>query len=285
MEAKTAPAAISSKLRMPSEIQKERKAGKRTAYRLPATALLVAFLPAASAAWAQDAPPPPKGLLRDIAANGSLFQQELNRYTYRQRFHFFELDRYGVRRGDYLEVRDVTFNPDGERIDRFIKGPIDRLDRMSLTEEDFRDLREVQPFVLTRDTLWLYETNFLGDDVVDGRPCYVYRIRPRQTLDGQRLLDGHIWVGREALQVVQVAGLPVPQMPRTEGGNLFPRFTTTFQPVDGKFWFPIKTIAEDTLAFSSGLQRVRYEIDFAEYKRFSAETKVTFGEPIEEPQP
>jgi hypothetical protein len=41
----------------------------------------------------------------------------------------------------------------------------------------------------------------------------------------------------------------------------------------------VKTVADDTLAFPGGLQRVRYEIDYANYKRFSAETKITFGEP------
>ena len=195
---------------------------------------------------------------------------------YHQRFHFFELDKKGVRRGDYLEVREVTFNPGGERTEAFLKGPIDRLDRMSLTDEDFRDLREGQPFVLTEDTLWLYETKYQGDEDIDGRRCYVFRIKPRQILYGQRLLDGQVWIDREAEQVVRVSGLPVPQHHRVENGNLFPRFTTIFQPVDGKFWFPVKTIAEDTLAFSSGLQKVKYEIDFAEYQRFSADATITF---------
>ena len=253
---------------MPSEIQNGRSARKRSAY------LLAAILLCGTAALAEETPP--KGLLKRLAANGTLFEQERGRYTYRQRFHFIELGKGGTQRGDYLEIRDVTFTPDGERTEAFVKGPIDRLDRMRLTDEDFRDLRDVQPFVVTEDTLWFYETKLLGDDEVAGRACWVYRIRPRQVLEGQRLLDGQIWVDKEALQIVQVSGLPVPQHHRVKDGNLFPRFSTTFEPIDGEFWFPVKTVAEDTLAFSTGLQRVKYEIDFTDYKRFSAETSITF---------
>lgn len=221
---------------------------------------------------------PPKGLLQTIAKQGSLFEAELGRYAYRQTFHFFELDKRGGQRGDYLEVRDVIFGPDGERTDEFVKGPIDRLKYMSLTEEDFRDLRDVQPFVLTEDTLWRYETRYEGEESIAGRNCFVFRVRPRQVLEGQRMLDGRIWIDPEALQVVQSAGQPVPQLHSTENANLFPRFMTIYAPVDGKFWFPVRTEAQDTLPFPSGLQQVRYEIEYADYKRFSAETKITFGD-------
>jgi hypothetical protein len=230
----------------------------------------------AASAWAQQSPP--KGLLQEIAAKGTLFEQELGRYTYRQTFHFFELDRRGGRRGDYLEVRDIIFNPDGERTEEFVKGPFDRLKRMRLTEEDFRDLRDMQPFVLTEDTLWRYETRYEGREPVGDRDCFVFRIRPRQILEGQRMLDGRIWIDPETVQVVQAAGQPQPQLFHAEDANLFPRFLTVYAPIDGKFWFPVRTEAQDTLPFPSGLQRVRYEIEYEDYQRFSAESTITFGE-------
>ncbi len=222
---------------------------------------------------------PPKDLLQQVARQGTLFEEELARYTYRQTFHFHELDGRGGPRGDYLEVRDVTFGADGERVDEFVKGPIDRLKRMRLTEEDFRDLRDIQPFVLTEDTLWRYETRYEGEEPVNGKSCFVFRVRPRQILEGQRMLDGRVWVDPDLIQVVQAAGQPQPQLHHTKDANLFPRFMTIYEPIDGKFWFPIRTEAQDTLAFPSGLQQVRYEIDYAEYKRFSAETTITFDEP------
>lgn len=224
---------------------------------------------------------PPKGLLKQIARNGTLFEQELGRYTYRQSFRFRELDGSGKPGGDYLEVRDITFTPDGERLEEFVKGPVNRLKRIIMTEEDFDDLRHMQPFVLTEDTLWRYETKYQGDEVLAGRDCYVFRIKPKQVLHGQRFLDGQLWVDKETEQVVQAGGLPVPQHPKTEGGNLFARFTTIYEPVDGKFWFPVETAARDTLPFASGLQEVQYEVEYAEYKRFSAESVITFGDEAE----
>jgi hypothetical protein len=245
--------------------------------------MLLGALIAAIAA-AQTAPP--KDLLNRVAEQGSLFEKEREHYTYRQTFHFFEMDRRGGTAGNYFEVRDVLFSPEAERTEAFVKGPVDRLERIRMTEEDFRDIRDMQPFVLTEDTLWLYSTKYQGEEVVNGRPCFVYRVQPRQLLEGQRLLDGQVWVDQASLQVVQSAGQPVPQLYRTEDSNLFARFMTVYEAIDGKYWFPVKTVADDTLPFNSGAIRVRYEIDFENYKRFSADSTIKF-EPVEpsEPQP
>lgn len=221
---------------------------------------------------------PPRDLVRQVAAQGSLFEKELGNYTYRQTFQLFELDQKGLTRGHYKETRDVLFTPAGERTEEFVWGPVNALLYMRLTDEDFRDLRDVQPFVLNEDNLWNYETTYKGIEPVDGEACYVYRLKPRQVLDGQRLLDGMMWVSREHLQVVRVAGQPVPQIYRESGDNLFPHFTTIYRPVDGKFWFPVKTVADDTLGFRSGLQKVRYMIDFENYKRFTADSSIQFEE-------
>jgi hypothetical protein len=248
--------------------------------------LLVAIASSPGSVWGQSAAPPPD-LVQRVAARGSLFEKELGHYTYRQTFQFFELDKKGAPRGHYNETRDILFTPAGERTEEFVRGPVNALKYMSLTDEDFRDIRDVQPFLLNDDNLWNYDTTYKGIESIDGEICYVYRLKPRQVLDGQRLLDGMMWVSREHQQVVRVAGQPVPQIYRESGDNLFPHFTTIYRPVDGKFWFPVKTVADDTLGFRSGLQRVRYMIDYESYKRFTAESSVQFEspEPAVEPQP
>jgi hypothetical protein len=243
---------------------------------LPAALALLVGLNAFTNRLPSQTAPPPRELIRQVAAHGSLFEKELGHYTYRQTFQFFELDKNGLPRGHYQETRDVLFTPEGERTEEFVKGPVNALQFMRLTDEDFRDMRDVQPFVLNQDNLWNYEVAYKGLESVDGEMCYVYRLKPRHVLDGQRLLDGMMWVSREHQQVVRVAGEPVPQIYRESGDNLFPHFTTIYRPVDGKFWFPVKTVADDTLAFRSGLQHVRYMIDFENYKRFTAESSIQF---------
>ena len=224
---------------------------------------------------------PHKGLVRKLAVQGSLFEKEHQNYAYRRSFQFFEMDPRGKRVGSYREVRDVLFTPDGRRIEEFVGHPDSRLKRIRLTDEDFRDLREVQPFVLTNETLWRYKLTYKGPETVDGEDCYVYRLKPRQVFENDRLLDGLIWVSRQHEQILRVAGRPVPQIHGTTKENLFPQFTTLYQAVDGRFWFPVKTVASDILPFAAGTQRVHYVILYEDYRRFTTESTITFEAPSE----
>lgn len=72
-------------------------------------------------------------------------------------------------------------------------------------------------------------------------------------------------------------GQAVPQILSLKNENLFPRFTTLRQPVDGKYRFPVETLADDTLPFRTGPQRIRLTIRYQNYKRFAAESSITFG--------
>ena len=219
---------------------------------------------------------PPPGLLREVAARGTEFERELGGYLYRQKFQFFELDKHGAPGGHYGDVRDILFDDTGERTESFVGRPVSNLKRIRLTEEDFRDIREVQPFVLTEDNLWIYETKYKGEETVEEEPCYVFRIQPRQVLEGQRLLDGLVWISIKHHQAVKVAGKPLPQIYKGDTENLFPNFSTVYAPVDGKYWFPVRTLADDFLPFSNGAQHVRYTIEYLNYKRFGAESSIQF---------
>ena len=220
----------------------------------------------------------PLDLVRSVAEAGSRLVAERDNYTYTQRFRFVEF-KGGVPGGRYEEVRDITFTGTGEREERHRREPIMQLNRMRLTEEDFRDLRDVNPFVLTRETLRFYKVGYKGIEQVDGQDCHVLAVRPRQILYGQRFFDGLLWVGVEHGQVVRAGGRPVPQIHRIEDSNLFPAFITDYQPIDGKHWFPVRTEGDDILPFPSGNQRVKVLIEYSDYKRFSATSTVTFGEP------
>ena len=99
------------------------------------------------------------------------------------------------------------------------------------------------------------------------------------------MLDGQLWVEAETLQVVRAVGQPLPQHHSTTDANLFASFATEYAPIDGEFWFPVRTFADDYLPFPTGAQRVQYEIKFENYRRFSAETIIRFGDPpLEAPQ-
>lgn len=220
---------------------------------------------------------PPADLVRRVAHIETETQQARSHYTYRQSVTLEELSDRGVQVGQYHEVRDIIFSPDGERTEQIIGRPFETLKNLKLTEEDFADIRDIQPFVLVEELLGIYETKFKGEEKIDDADCYVLQVRPRQILSGQRLFDGMLWIKKDSLAIIRSEGQAVPQIRSMKQENLFPRFTTVREPIDGKHWFPVFTRADDTLAFRTGLQRERLTIHYSKYKRFGSESKIEFA--------
>jgi hypothetical protein len=222
---------------------------------------------------------PPPGLARKVAHRESATQAERNQYAYRQTVRLQELDSRGSMSGEYREVRDVIFSPSHERSEIMVGTPANTLQHLIMTDEDFHDIREIQPFVLTDDRMFIYETKFRGDEPVDGPDgkidCWVLQVRPRQILEGQRLFDGLLWIKKDDYSVIRSEGQAVPQIHSTKQENLFPRFITVRRLVNG-YWFPTLTSADDTLHFRTGPQRERLTINYSDYKKFGSESSITF---------
>lgn len=220
---------------------------------------------------------PPPNLVRLIAARETATAEVQGNYTYRQTVTLDELNSNGVMQGTYREVRDIIFSPSGERTEQMAGKPYQTLSHLKLTDEDFRDIREIQPFLLTKDQAFLYETHFRGEEMMDGVDCFVVQISPRQILDGQRLFDGMLWVSKKDYSVIRSEGQAVPQIHTLKNENLFPHFTTLRQKVDGDYYFPVMTYGDDTLYFRGGAQRVRLTIRYSDYRKFGADSKITYG--------
>ena len=95
-------------------------------------------------------------------------------------------------------------------------------------------------------------------------------------------------------QIVKTYGKTVPDIrPKKKGNeNLFPSFTTWRAQVDGKYWFPIYTKADDTLHFSMNDVRIREIVKYENYKKFGSKTRITYegkelppGEKNPQPEP
>jgi hypothetical protein len=223
---------------------------------------------------AAEAPPP--DLIKRIAHREDETVEERKNYAYRQSVTLQELSVHGVEVGRYSETRDIVFSPLRERSEKMVSVPIENLKNLRLTDEDFRDLRDIQPFVLREEYLRNYEVKFRGDEQMDGQDCWVVEIRPRQILSSQRFFEGLIWASKKDFAIVRTEGRAVPQILSLHQENLFPRFTTIRKPVNGNFWFPAMTYGDDTLPFHTGLQRVKLVIRYNNYERFGSSTVVTF---------
>lgn len=262
---------------VPSAIQPAASAARKPPSDLAIGLILTSVICAAG--WSAGAAPqendPPPNLAKLVAHRETETEAERNQYMYRQTFTLEELDEHGGARGTYKEVRDVIFSPAGERSEELVGKVQNRLKNVILTDEDFHDIRDIQPLVLTEDRLWNYETKPRGDENMDGVDCWVLQVQPRQILEGQRFFDGLIWVDKKEYNIVRMEGRAVPQIRSMKSENLFPRFTTVRKAVDGKHWFPIFTYADDTLQFRTGPQRERLRITYSNYKRFAATSTFT----------
>ena len=88
-------------------------------------------------------------------------------------------------------------------------------------------------------------------------------------------------------EIVLVNGMTVPQILKHGNEDLSPPFTTYYEQIDGKYWFPTYTKAEGTLHFSaqngalSQDVHVRSIVHYTYYKRFRTSVTIKYnGEEI-----
>src|SRR5690606_25426361 len=97
---------------------------------------------------------------------------------------------------------------------------------------------------------------YLGKQNADQIPCYLFSVKPKEMLKGERYFAGLIWVDDKDLQIVKTYGRGVGLLGK-HSDQQFPKFETYRDQVDGRFWFPVFTIAETVLPFSSGPQPIK----------------------------
>lgn len=248
---------------------------------------------AASTAATADKPTPSADrpnipeIIRRFAAKEAAFRAARDNYTYHQIVKVQSLDSDAKVTGTYQVESDIIFTPSGQRIEKVTYAPLSTLRSISISPEDERDLKSVQPFVLTTEDIPKYDIKYMGRQKVDELDTYVFMVGPKVMEKGQRYFQGQIWVDDRDLQIVKTYGKAVPDIRQKGQENLFPRFETFREQIDGKYWFPTWTGADDTLYFSSGSQRIRMLVQYKNYKQFRSEIKVTFGDevPAQTPKP
>jgi hypothetical protein len=115
----------------------------------------------------------------------------------------------------------------------------------------------------------------------------VFDIAPKLIEKGKRYFQGRIWVDDQDFQIVKTNGKTVPDIRKKKGEeNLFPSFTTWREQIDGKYWFPTYTLADDTLHFTTGDIRIREVLHYEDYKRFGSSSKIIYdGKELENAPP
>ena len=218
---------------------------------------------------------PPDQIIQKFADRELEFRKERGNYTYTQTVIVQTIDDYsGQADGEYRLVTDVVFTPDGKRTEHDTFAPASTLQRIGLDQQDKEDLEHVQPFVLTTDELPKYDVKYAGQQQLDEINTYVFDVAPKKIEKNQRYFQGRIWVDQEDLGIIKTYGKAVPDIKKKNSEHLYPRFETFRENIEGHYWFPTYTHADDTLQFSSGGIHMRMTVSYENYKRFGSTIQI-----------
>ncbi len=214
-------------------------------------------------------------IIRKFAAKEAEFQAARNNYTYRQTVAMSEVDTGG--KWDLIE--DIIFTPEGKRISKVVYAPVQSLKQIILTPDDERDLRDVQPFVLTTSEIPNYDITYISREKVDEVSCFLFNVKPKKLAKDKRYFEGQIWVDDRDLQIVKTFGKGVGIR---KGDDAFPRFETYREQIDGKYWFPTYTRADDTLHFKTSSVRIRMVVKYQDYKTYECSSTIKYCDVVDD---
>jgi len=225
----------------------------------------------------------PEQIIQTFAQHEAEFRKERDNYTYTQTVIVQTIDDYsGQPDGEYRQVMDIIFNPQGKRTEHVTFAPMSTLQRVMMDQQDTEDLEHVQPFVLTTEELPKYNVKYVGQQQLDDVDTYVFDVGPKVIEKNQRYFQGRIWVEQHDMAIVKTDGKAVPDIKKKNSEHLYPRFETFRENIEGHYWFPTYTHADDTLQFTGNPVRLRMTVRYENYKRFGSTIKI--GTPVEVPK-
>jgi len=230
---------------------------------------------------------PVQEIIQKFTEHEEEFRKERDNFTYTQIFIFETLDEDGNPDGEYRLTSDILFTPAGKRYQKDIYAPVSTLTRINMTQEDFDDIEKVWPLVLTPSDLPKYDVKYVGREQVDEVSTYVFDIAPLKLEKGQRYFQGRVWVEDKDLQIVKTHGKATGLLKKKED-QAFPVFETFRENIEGHYWFPTYTRADDYLRFKSGQAvHIRLSVRYQNYKRFGSTIKIGKATQVdpEKPQP
>ncbi|HVG28938.1 MAG TPA: hypothetical protein VM864_04385 [Pyrinomonadaceae bacterium] len=223
-------------------------------------------------------------IVRAFTAKETEFRRALADYAFQRDALVQTVGLGGQITGEYHRVSRFSFSNAGERFEKVTYAPPPTLTEVGFTQEDLEDLGGVQPFALELSKIDDYNFTYAGKEHIDELDLYVFDVAPKVLPKkvSERFFQGRVWVDVDDLQIVKVRGKGVP-----EGNQRFPVFETYREQIDGRYWFPTYTYADDELVFKNGqVVHLRMKVRYTEYKRFKGTSKIVEeGEPNAAPPP
>jgi hypothetical protein len=226
----------------------------------------------------------PDEIVKKMGERESAFAKARENYTFRQSVKVDTIAEDTNRvDGEYQQVTDITFNNDGKREEHVVFAPQNTLERVLMTPADFDEIEHRLPFILTTEDQPKYDIAYLGRQHVDELDTYVFSVAPKVMEKKQHYFQGKIWLDQQDFQIVLINGKTVPQDTRRGHEDLQPPFTTYYEQVDGKYWFPTYTKAEGNLHFAaqdgalSQDVHMRNIVKFTDYKQYHTSSRIIYN--------
>ena len=213
-------------------------------------------------------------IIKRFSALEKLFKEEQTHYTYAMEVSVQTMEGQ-VPDGEFRRVSQISY-AQGKRLESVLFAPQSTLTRISLTKEDFDDIDNRSPFVLTPEDLPQYDVEYVGLQKVDLLETYVFEVAPKHLEKGKRYFQGKVWVDSKDLAVVKSCGKNVPDQVepvkkkkhRPVQQNVAPTFVTYREQFEEKYWFPTYVRADESLSLLFGDSgHVREVIKYTRYKR------------------
>ena len=213
-------------------------------------------------------------IIRAFTAKEAHFRKALNTYSFKRDALVQSIGMGGQVIGEYHRISTFTFDDQGERFEKISFFPMSTLPE--ITQEDVDDLGGINPFALEPSKANLYNFRYAGKEKIDELDLYIFDVQPKVMPDPKkikdRLFSGRIWVDTEDLQIVKTKGKGVPETKN----NKFPTVETYREHIDGKFWFPTYSYADEELIFDNGGSiHVRMKVRYLDFTESKATLKVT----------
>ncbi|HEX8649612.1 MAG TPA: hypothetical protein VF708_02145 [Pyrinomonadaceae bacterium] len=222
-------------------------------------------------------------IIRALTTKETEFRRELNNYGFKRDAVVQLIGFGGQIAGEYHRISNFTFDDSGNIFEKIVFFPMPTL---APSQNDLDDLGTIQTFVLEPARIGLYSFTYVGKERIDEIDTHVFDTGPKVlpgSSSGGRFFQGRIWVDDRDMQIVKARGKGVP-----EGNERFPTFEYYREQIDGRYWFPSYTYADEQLVLKTGqVIHVRLRIRFTDYERLRGKVRILEAEKENEetPQP
>jgi hypothetical protein len=236
---------------------------------------IMTILGLAQNAAAQGDPSPAEidRIIRTFTAKETQFRKALNMYSFKRDALIQSLGMGGQVTGEYHRVSHFTFDDQGNRYEKISYFPMPSF--AGVTQEDLEDLGGISPFALEPSMIDRYNIKYVGKEKIDELNLYVFDVSPKVMPDPkkikERLFLGRVWVDDQELQIVKTRGKGVPETKI----NKFPNVETYREQIEGRYWFPTYSYADEELIFDNGEPlHIRMKVRYTDFALAKADVKV-----------